>query len=171
MKTVEKIILFAAIASASCGMTLAQQNRKAIIQQEKSIVIQKGEDGDEPPPVMIQRERRKMKLDGLTPEQTKQMKEIRMKAALDIKPMKNLANEKKAHLKTLSESDSPKQEEINKTIEEMGALHINIKKRQELAKQDIRKLLTPEQRMQFDRRSKEKKRAGHPKMQMLKIER
>lgn len=170
MKTGKQLFLFAALALASCGMAQAQQNRKAIIQQEKNIVIQKGEDGDEPQ-VVIQRERQKMKLDGLTPEQTKQMKDIRMKAALDIKPMKNLANEKKAHLKTLSESDSPKQEEINKTIEEMGALHINIKKRQELARQDIRKLLTPEQRMQFDRRSKEKKSAGHPKMQMLKIER
>ena len=64
-----------------------------------------------------------------------------------------------------------KQDEINKTIDEMGALQINIKKRQELAKQDIRKLLTPEQRMQFDRRAKEKKHARHPKMQMLKMER
>lgn len=163
MTPLKNLFLLSAIAIGACTAAEAQQNRRAIM-QEKSIVIQKGELGDAPPEIIIQRDHKKMNLDGLTPEQDTRMKEIRTKAAQDIKPLKNLANEKRAHLQTLSESENPKQEEINKTIDEMGALQISIQKRKALAEQDVRKLLTPDQRLQFDRMAKSKKKAGWQKV-------
>ena len=70
-------------------------------------------------------------------------------------PIDNQIREKKAHLNTLRTADKPDMNQINSTVEEIGKLKIEKAKIHEASHQEIRKVLTDEQRLQFD------KKGGH----------
>ena len=86
----------------------------------------------------------------LTKDQQKKMDEMRTVMMKERLQFQNQVAEKKAHLKTLSMADEPNMTEINKTIDEMYALKAEFAKKKAAHQQDVRNLLTPEQRLKFD---------------------
>lgn len=86
----------------------------------------------------------------LTEKQEAQIRELRtayMKATL---PLKNQLMEKEARLHTLSTAEKVNMKEINNIIEEIGTLKTAIMKKQAAHHQEVRTLLTEEQRLFFD---------------------
>src|SRR5438128_87963 len=104
---------------------------------------------------------RRDEMTGMSDDQRKKIKEIYLKAEKEINPLKNQLAEKKAHLKTLTTSDNPDMNEISKTIDDMMAMKSGIMKREVLAKQEIRKQLSDEQKIAFDKRMEMHKKDKH----------
>ena len=86
----------------------------------------------------------------LTPEQKKSIFELKSKLMKSVLPIKNSIGEKKAHLKTLSTVDNPDMNAINSTIDDIASLRGQIMKLHMANRQEIRKLLTDNQRVIFD---------------------
>jgi Spy/CpxP family protein refolding chaperone len=108
---------------------------------------------------------------GLNEDQKKKIKESRMKFHKDAIQLRNVVAEKKAHLRTLSLVEKPDQTQIDKTIDEMMAIQAQIMKKRSLHQQEIRSLLTEEQRMAFDMKKemrKEKKKGKHVKKMRIR---
>jgi len=68
----------------------------------------------------------------------------------EMLPLKNELAEKMAHLKTLTTKDKVDMAAINATIDEIVVIKGKMMKLQVAHKQEIRKLLTEEQRIIFD---------------------
>jgi Spy/CpxP family protein refolding chaperone len=96
----------------------------------------------------------------LTKDQIKQIDALKMTLVKDQIALKNQVAEKQAHLKTLSMQDNPDMGEINKTIDEMYVLKAQLAKAKEAHIQDVRKILTPEQRLFFDMKHAENDKCG-----------
>ncbi len=90
------------------------------------------------------------KIPDLTEAQEKQMKTLRLEFMKNIMPVKNIIGEKKAKLHSLKSAEKADITAINKQIDEIGILKTQIEKEQAKLEQDIRKLLTEEQRLFFD---------------------
>jgi len=86
----------------------------------------------------------------LTKEQMDKIKSLRMEMLKQVNPLKAEIREKQAHLQTLSISEKPDMNAINKTIDEIGALKTKMMKIHAKFRQDVRALLTDEQRVVFD---------------------
>lgn len=89
-------------------------------------------------------------LPDLSEEQQVKIKELKtahMKAMLEHK---NELNEKNARLKTLQTAENVEMNKINKVIEEIGSIKTEMAKKKAAHHQEIRKLLTEEQRVHFD---------------------
>jgi Spy/CpxP family protein refolding chaperone len=93
----------------------------------------------------------------LTEDQEKKIQDLRTPFEKEILPIKNQLGEKRAHLRTLETADKVDDKAINGTIDEISQLEGQLMKKEAAYKQAIRKLLTDEQRIQFDNRS------GHQK--------
>jgi Spy/CpxP family protein refolding chaperone len=91
-----------------------------------------------------------MGIPGLTDQQKAEIKKLKTSHMKEVLPLKNLLMEKKAHLKTISTVENPDIAAINKTIDEIGALQVDLMKKREAFRQGIRKQLNEEQRMMFD---------------------
>ena len=78
-----------------------------------------------------------------------------MKKALSLR---NEMKEKKAHLETLATKDKPSKSKLNSTIEEIGELKTKLMKLRMDKRQDIREILTEEQRIIFDTKASKMKR-------------
>ncbi len=89
-------------------------------------------------------------LPDLTEEQEKKIKEIKTEKQKVMLDYRNQLREKKAHLQTVSTGGKVDMNEVNKTIEEIGAVKISIAKNKAEVRQKIRNILTDEQRVQFD---------------------
>lgn len=87
----------------------------------------------------------------LTEEQESQITDLRTKHMKEMLSDRNTLNEKRAKLRTLQTADKVEMNKINQLIEEMGAIHIRMHKARAQHRQDIRNLLTDEQRVYFDR--------------------
>lgn len=100
------------------------------------------------------------KLPGITEEQKQKIRDLK---TANLKPQTQLRNqiaEKRARLNTLQAADEVDMKAINKTIDEMTALRAEMQKNMVALHQDIRKLLTDEQRAIYDSR-KGKRKSGH----------
>jgi Spy/CpxP family protein refolding chaperone len=86
----------------------------------------------------------------LTPEQKKQIDVLKQKLIKESLPIKNQIEEKQAHLKTISTGDNVDMVAVNKTIDEIYALKAELQKKKMQFKQDVRKLLTEDQKLNFD---------------------
>lgn len=86
----------------------------------------------------------------ITADQQKQMEAVHQKMVKEVLPIKNQIAEKKAHLVTVSTGDNVDMVAVNKTIDEIYALKAELAKKEEALKQEVRKLLTDEQKLQFD---------------------
>jgi Spy/CpxP family protein refolding chaperone len=93
---------------------------------------------------------------GLSEDQKAQIHKLRVSHLKDIQTIKNQVGENRAHYKTLMTSESPDMNAINKNIDEFGSLRTQLLKKQAAHTQDIRKLLTDEQRLIFDQRHAER---------------
>lgn len=86
----------------------------------------------------------------MTEEQKEQIEESRTEHLRVILPLKNQLMEKEARLHTLSTAEKVNMKEIYKMIEEIGELKIKAMKEHAAHRQEVRKLLTEEQRLVFD---------------------
>lgn len=86
----------------------------------------------------------------LTDAQKESIKKIRLAAQKDMLPLRNQINEKMAHLQTLNTAEKADMKAIDKTIDEVYALKADMAKTQAKSRQEVRKLLTEEQRLVFD---------------------
>ncbi|KPK62775.1 hypothetical protein AMJ83_09845 [candidate division WOR_3 bacterium SM23_42] len=91
-----------------------------------------------------------MMIPDLTEAQKEQMKELRVEHMKALQPLRNQMGEKKARLRTLSTSDKVNMTEINRVIDDIGKMQTQMMKLRAQHRQDVRKLLTDEQRVIFD---------------------
>lgn len=87
----------------------------------------------------------------LSDDQMKKIKEIRDNESAKTLQLDLQIKEKKAHLNTLRVADKADMGAINATVEEIGKLKIEREKIHEASIQEIRKNLTPQQRLAMDR--------------------
>jgi Spy/CpxP family protein refolding chaperone len=86
----------------------------------------------------------------MTEQQKEQMQQLRTEHLKIMLPLKNQLQEKMARLHTLSTAEKVNINDINKEIEKIGELKIKLMKERAAHRQDIRKLLTEDQRVMFD---------------------
>ena len=134
MKQISKISALVVVMLAIALSSSAQQ-RQGNPQQKKQMKF----------------ENREM-LPDLTDAQKDQMKAIRIKGMKANQALKNQLMEKKAHLNTLSTADKADMKAINKQIDEISVLQASMQKVRAQNKQEIRSLLTDDQRVIFDAR-------------------
>jgi len=90
------------------------------------------------------------KIPDLTEKQQEEMKKLQTDHMKEMLPLKNQIREKEAHLLTISTGDNVDMKKVNSAIEEIGALKIQMEKKRAAHRQEIRNLLTDEQRVIFD---------------------
>ena len=88
----------------------------------------------------------------LTPDQQKQVAELKLKHQKETLQINNELNEKTAQLKTLQQIDKPNLKDINSKIDEISALQNKKMKSMAAHRNSVRSLLTEEQRIHFDLR-------------------
>lgn len=86
----------------------------------------------------------------LTEEQKGAMKNLRLETAKKVKPLKNKLREMMAHQKSLTTADNVDMKAINKNIDKIAELRAEMAKIMAAQQQQVRKLLTDEQRLRFD---------------------
>ncbi len=86
----------------------------------------------------------------LTEDQKQKMEKLRIKFHKETLQIKNELNEKSARLKTLMSAEKVNMDDINKTVEETGAIKTRLMKAKVAHKQEVRKLLNEKQRLMFD---------------------
>jgi len=114
-----------------------------------------------------------MNIPDLTDAQQTKLKEMRTAHMKEMMPLKNELKEKQAHLQTLQTADKPDMNAINKEIDEIGVIKTNMAKKHAAFRQEVRKILTDDQRVFFDMHAGQKhkkmmnKKPGCPKGQMM----
>ena len=91
-------------------------------------------------------------LPDLTDAQKDKMKAIHIQGMKATQTFKNQLMEKKAHLNTLSSADKADMKAINKQIDEIATLQASMQKVRAQNKQEVRSILTDDQRVIFDAR-------------------
>lgn len=86
----------------------------------------------------------------LSDAQKDQIKTERTSFMADVLPIKNQLKEKQAHLNTLQTAKTVDMKAVNSTLDEIGALKIDLSKRAANHRQKIRSILNDEQRVYFD---------------------
>ena len=86
----------------------------------------------------------------LTDAQQEQIKTLRLSFQEETLPLKNELREKKARMQTLTTAKDANMKGINQLADEMGALRTNLMKKHLAHQQEVRKVLTDEQRIIFD---------------------
>ena len=130
------LLIIMMIAAMSMTTTAWAQGRGA----------SKGQGGKKGAPTMHM----KKMLPDLTDDQVKKIKSLRMDMMKQVTPMKAQLQELKAHLHTLSIAEKADMEAINSTIEKMGAIRTKMMMIHAKFRQDVRLVLTDEQRIVFD---------------------
>ena len=100
----------------------------------------------------------------LTNEQKEAFKKNMMATHKDIKPIRNEIGEATAHMKTLLSADKPDFAAIDKSIDKIGVLKIEMAKIALKSRLEMRNLLTEDQRMKAEgMKAKAKQRMGQKK--------
>lgn len=86
----------------------------------------------------------------LTDEQKEAFKQSMLAIQKQLQPLRNELGELKAHQKTLMTAEKPDSRDIEKNIEQMGALKVEMEKIQAKHRIEMRQQLTEEQRLLFD---------------------
>ena len=86
----------------------------------------------------------------LTDAQKEQIEKLRTQHMKNVLPLRNELGELRAELRTLSTVDKVNMTDINKKIDEMGKVQTELMKERAAHRQQIRSLLTDEQRVKFD---------------------
>ena len=89
---------------------------------------------------------------GLTEDQQKKVQALDLETEKVLLPIKAQIEVKAAELKGLALAENPDKGAIDKKIEEIGALRTQIMKKKILNKLAVRAILTPDQRVDFDRK-------------------
>lgn len=88
----------------------------------------------------------------LTDAQKETLKQSRLAMQKQLQPIQNELGEAQAHQKTLMSAEKPDLAAINKNIEKMGSLKVELEKIKAKSHLDMRAQLTDEQRLKFDAR-------------------
>jgi len=99
-----------------------------------------------------------MDIKDLTADQEEEIKKLKLELEKEILPFRSEIEVKSAELKMLLISENPDQKTINKKIEEIGELRTTMQKLRTHHLLKIRMLLTPEQKVEFNKRVFEKSR-------------
>lgn len=91
-------------------------------------------------------------LPGITSEQIEKIDALRLKNMKENQQLRNELGEKRARMRTLSSADNPDMKAIEKLIDEMSAIRAKMHKNMARTHQEIRNVLTEEQRVMFDNR-------------------
>jgi Spy/CpxP family protein refolding chaperone len=94
-----------------------------------------------------------MAIPDLTEEQQGKIKELHMDLMKESLPIRNQIGENSAKMRTLETAETPDMKVIEKLIDESAKLEASLEKKRAANHQEIRKLLTDEQRVIFDSRS------------------
>ncbi len=86
----------------------------------------------------------------LTDQQKSDIQKIRIKYDKKVLPITNELRESRAHLKTLQTAENPDKAAIDKQIEKIGKLRTDMIKLREEQRQEVRALLTDDQKVVFD---------------------
>lgn len=97
---------------------------------------------------------------GLTDDQQKQMTELRMQFRQESTRINDQIKEKKAHLKTLIDTDNRDMKDLDKTISELTTLKGDLIKKAIVHRDAVKKILTPEQMIIWERRVKQHMNKG-----------
>ena len=100
-------------------------------------------------------------LPNLTETQKTSISDIRTKHLKVFNTLKIQKNEKQAHLQTLKIQDTPDQKAIDKSIDEITAIQNQMMKNRMAMHMEIRKLLTDEQKVYFDKHTMNRKKGCH----------
>jgi Spy/CpxP family protein refolding chaperone len=110
-----------------------------------------------------------MMIPDLTDQQAEQIKSMRVEHMKEMQSLRNQIGEKKARLRTLSTVDKVNMTEINKVIDEIGKIQTQMMKMKEQHRQDVRKMLSDDQRIFFDsHRPMHQERPQHKAMPHMK---
>lgn len=96
----------------------------------------------------------------LTDEQKTKFEALRFDHQKKMLPLTNDLGEKQAKMKTLQTADKVDMTAINKLIDEMSVTKAKMEKNKAAMHQDMRKVLTEEQRVKFDMHAKRTGRKG-----------
>lgn len=109
--------------------------------------------------------RNDLRIPNLTEAQKTQIQEFRTKMQEESLPIINLINEKKAQLETLSTEKNADINKINAKIDEIGDLKNELAKKRAAFRQNVRSILSDEQRIEYDinyHKKRERKPAPPP---------
>ncbi|HYQ57508.1 MAG TPA: Spy/CpxP family protein refolding chaperone [Draconibacterium sp.] len=95
-----------------------------------------------------------------TEEQREQLKALRLSSTSEIQPLSNELNELEAKQRTLTTSEDADMNAINKNIEKMADVRAEIQKIRAKEHQEIRSMLSDEQRIKFDQRGDRRNARG-----------
>ena len=99
----------------------------------------------------------------LTDAQKEAFKQSMLAVQKQLQPIRNELGELLAHQKTLMTSENPDLNAINKNIEKIGALKVEMAKIQAKHRLEMRAQLTDEQRLKFDLHQGKMKHGNGPK--------
>ena len=91
-----------------------------------------------------------MKMLDLTEEQQANIQELRLAHKKEVLPLKAKLKTLESNLKLEMTAESFDEAQARKIVEEMGTLRMEMHMNRLLHKQDVRNMLTPEQRQKFD---------------------
>jgi Spy/CpxP family protein refolding chaperone len=91
------------------------------------------------------------RIPGLTEDQQKKVQALDLETEKAILPVRAQIEVKTAELKSLALSENPDKSAIDKKVEDIGTLRTQIMKKKIQNKLAVRAILTPDQRVEFDR--------------------
>ena len=94
----------------------------------------------------------------LSDQQKEDINKLRTAHIKEAQQLKNQIDIKRAELKALQQVENPDMDAINKKIEERAALRTDLEKKTATHRQSVRKILTDDQRVAYD---KNMKRGSH----------
>lgn len=154
-QTIKKTFLLLVLSGFAISVAAQpQQGRKNMQGQNKQLA--QNERG--------QRGNQEMRLPNLTEDQKEQIKEIRLNGQKEALPIRNALGEKKAKLRTLTTSEDYNERTVNGVIDEIADLEASIMKLKETHRQEVRSILTEEQRIVFDTRGRNSQKRGPNKV-------
>lgn len=109
-----------------------------------------------------------MKIPDLTDAQQEKIKTLRTAHMKEMLPLKNDLREKQAHLQTLQTSDKQDMNAINKQIDDIYVVKTQMTKKHAALRQEVRKILTDDQRVWFDNNAGNMHKKGMNKKMMYK---
>jgi Spy/CpxP family protein refolding chaperone len=147
-----KILMLAMLMSLS-AIVIAQTSELVPKKQEmqaKEAMMQKKEFAMQRKAAAMQRMRGAAIGLNLTEAQKTSFKEGIIALHKQLQPLRNQIGEAEAHQKTLMTAEKPDLGAINKNIEKIGDLRVQMAKIQAKQRLEMRALLTDEQRLKFD---------------------
>lgn len=117
----------------------------SVTAQQQNIIVKRQGEG-------FMRANSECLIPGLTADQQKQIQDLRLKQQKESLQLSNELFEKRAQLRTLQQVDKPNMKSVNAKIDEISALQNKKMKQSAEHRNNVRNLLTDEQKVQFDLR-------------------